>query len=121
MTRTALLLDVDGTLVDIAPTPTDVVVPSALLRVLAELTERAGGAVALVSGRTIETIDRLFSPLVTPAIGEQSGTSTVSQKTLKKLIKKEVSKQIGKATGPQGSPGTNGTNGANGTASPSRL
>ena len=69
MTRTALLLDVDGTLVDIAPTPTDVVVPPALLRVLGELTERAGGAVALVSGRMVETIDRLFAPLVTPAIG----------------------------------------------------
>jgi trehalose 6-phosphate phosphatase len=69
MTRTALLLDVDGTLVDIAPTPADVVVPPALLRVLGELTARADGAVALVSGRTVETIDRLFAPLVTPAIG----------------------------------------------------
>jgi trehalose 6-phosphate phosphatase len=69
MTRTALLLDVDGTLVDIAPTPVDVVIPPALLRVLGELIERAGGAVALVSGRTVETIDQLFTPLVTPAIG----------------------------------------------------
>ena len=69
MTTTALLLDVDGTLVDIAPTPVDVVVPPALLSVLAALTERANGAVALVSGRTVETIDRLFAPLVTSAIG----------------------------------------------------
>jgi hypothetical protein len=55
--------------------------------------------------------------IVTPAIGEQSGTTAVTQKTLKKLIKKEVSKQIAKATGPQrpaGANGANGTNGANG-------
>ncbi len=69
MTTTAFLLDVDGTLLDIAPTPTEVTVPPALPRVLAELMQRAGGAVALVSGRTVETIDRLFAPLITPAIG----------------------------------------------------
>ena len=53
--------------------------------------------------------------IVTPAIGEQSGTTTISKKTLKKLIKKEVSKQIAKATGPQGPAGANGANGTNGT------
>jgi trehalose 6-phosphate phosphatase len=69
MTTTALLLDVDGTLIDIAPMPADVVIPPELLRVLAALMKRASGAVALVSGRTVETIDRLFAPLVTPVIG----------------------------------------------------
>ncbi|HEX2446763.1 MAG TPA: trehalose-phosphatase [Methyloceanibacter sp.] len=69
LNRMALLLDVDGTLLDIAPRPTDVTVPPALRPILADLIERSGGAVALVSGRTIKTLDRLFSPLTLPAIG----------------------------------------------------
>ena len=68
--RTALLLDVDGTLLEIAATPNDVVVPPALRGTLQQLMERSEGAVALVSGRTIETLDRLFRPLRLPAIGQ---------------------------------------------------
>ena len=67
--RDALLLDVDGTLLDIAPTPDAVVVPPMLREILADLIERTDGAVALVSGRRIATLDRLFAPLVAPAIG----------------------------------------------------
>jgi trehalose 6-phosphate phosphatase len=65
----ALLLDVDGTLLDIAPTPAGVVVPETLRATLRDLLAQSGGAVALVSGRTIETLDRLFAPLKAPAIG----------------------------------------------------
>ena len=67
--RVALLLDVDGTLLDIAPTPAEVVVPSILPEMLGDLIGRAGGAVALVSGRRIESLDRIFAPLIAPAIG----------------------------------------------------
>lgn len=67
--RTALLLDVDGTLLDIAATPYSVVVPPSLGTILSGLLEASGGAVALVSGRTIETLDGLFAPLSVPAIG----------------------------------------------------
>ena len=67
--RTALLLDVDGTLLDIATTPEDVVVPDTLQPALRGLIAVANGAVALVSGRTIATLDRLFAPLKVPAIG----------------------------------------------------
>jgi trehalose 6-phosphate phosphatase len=69
ISRTALLLDVDGTILDIAITPTGVVVPPALLPTLKHLYEQAQGCVAFVSGRTIENIDALFSPLILPAIG----------------------------------------------------
>jgi trehalose 6-phosphate phosphatase len=65
----ALLLDVDGTLVDIAPRPDEVHVPDDLCRALARLLELTGGALALVSGRPIRDIDRLFSPLMLPVIG----------------------------------------------------
>jgi trehalose 6-phosphate phosphatase len=67
--RTALLLDVDGTLLDIAATPDGAVVPIALASTLRDLLAQSGGAVALVSGRTIATLDRLFAPLQLPAIG----------------------------------------------------
>ena len=67
--HTALLLDVDGTLLDLASTPDGVVVPRPLASTLRDLLAQSGGAVALVSGRTIATLDRLFGPLAMPAIG----------------------------------------------------
>jgi trehalose 6-phosphate phosphatase len=65
----ALLLDVDGTILDTAITPSSVEVPPSLRTSLGELHERCGGALALVSGRLIENMDALFAPLRLPAIG----------------------------------------------------
>jgi trehalose 6-phosphate phosphatase len=65
----AFLLDVDGTLIDIAATPREVRVPASLLRTLARLIARTDGAVALVSGRSIADLDRLFDPLRLTAVG----------------------------------------------------
>ncbi len=59
----ALFLDVDGTIVDIAARPEDVVVHPRLQAKLLRLRERLGGALALVSGRSIATLDSLFAPL----------------------------------------------------------
>jgi trehalose 6-phosphate phosphatase len=60
--RAALFLDVDGTLLEIAPRPDRVHVPSNLPSLLADLTRRHDGALALVSGRPLADIDRLFRP-----------------------------------------------------------
>ncbi|HEY6024614.1 MAG TPA: trehalose-phosphatase [Pseudolabrys sp.] len=65
----ALLLDVDGTIIDIGPSPTDVQVSRELLDSLRLLFDLTGGAVALVSGRPIADLDRLFAPLRLPAVG----------------------------------------------------
>lgn len=65
----ALLLDVDGTIVDIGPSPTEVQVSATLLESLRRLFNLTSGAIALVSGRPISDLDRLFSPLHLPAIG----------------------------------------------------
>jgi trehalose 6-phosphate phosphatase len=65
----ALLLDIDGTIIDIAPTPASVVVPRSLGMSLQSLHAKTGGALALVSGRLVGDIDRLFAPLRLPAIG----------------------------------------------------
>ncbi len=67
--RTALLLDIDGTLIDLAPTPRDVVVPPTLGATLKTLHERLNGALALVSGRSLTDIDVIFAPLQFPAVG----------------------------------------------------
>jgi trehalose 6-phosphate phosphatase len=59
----ALFLDVDGTLLEIAETPESVRVPDDLKRLLLDLWLRLDGAVALVSGRSIASLDSLFAPL----------------------------------------------------------
>ena len=65
----ALFLDFDGTLVDLAPQPEDVVVPPQLVSTLESLNSYLGGALALISGRPIAQIDQFLSPLRLPAAG----------------------------------------------------
>ena len=65
----SLFFDVDGTLIDIAPHPDDVVVSPALVLDLRSALSRFGGAVALISGRTVGNLDLLFAPLRMPASG----------------------------------------------------
>jgi trehalose 6-phosphate phosphatase len=65
----ALLFDVDGTLIDIGPAPFDVDVPDTLKCSLDRLFDVTDGALALVSGRPIRDLDRLFAPLALPAVG----------------------------------------------------
>ncbi|AMO25353.1 trehalose phosphatase [Ramlibacter tataouinensis] len=65
----ALFLDFDGTLVDIAPEPEAVVVPAGLVASLEALGHYLGGALALISGRPIEQIDAFLQPLCLPAAG----------------------------------------------------
>lgn len=65
----AILLDVDGTILDIAPTPHSVLVPETLLRTLSLVGQLTQGAMALVSGRPIANLDLIFAPLCLPAIG----------------------------------------------------
>ena len=66
---TALFLDFDGTLVDIAPRPEAVRVDAALPARLVAAGDRLAGALAVLSGRPIADIDRLLAPLRLPAAG----------------------------------------------------
>ena len=68
----ALFLDFDGSIVDIAPTPEAVVVPECLPALLIALREALGGAVAIVSGRSIEQIDGFLGTAV-PAVAGLHG------------------------------------------------
>lgn len=65
----ALFLDIDGTLIDLAETPDAVVVPPSLPPALHSLASRLGGALALVTGRSITYADTLFSPFRFPVAG----------------------------------------------------
>jgi trehalose 6-phosphate phosphatase len=65
----ALFLDVDGTLLEIEREPGAVHVPGRLCRVLEDLQSATAGARALVSGRSLHQLDRLFSPLILSAAG----------------------------------------------------
>lgn len=65
----ALFLDVDGTLLHLADTPESVDVSEHLRGVLETLRPLLGGAIALISGRRLDDLDRLFAPLKLPAAG----------------------------------------------------
>ncbi len=65
----ALFLDFDGTLVDIAPTPDGVFVSAELRDALERLRDRLDGALALVSGRSLATLDHQFAPVRFDAAG----------------------------------------------------
>lgn len=56
--RWALFLDFDGTLVELADTPESIEVPPALPALLGRLNDRLAGALALVTGRSLENLDR---------------------------------------------------------------
>lgn len=56
----ALFLDVDGTLLGFTGDPDDSQVPAAMLKTVAALHAALEGALALVSGRNIDDLDRLF-------------------------------------------------------------
>lgn len=66
----ALFLDIDGTLLELAPTPDGVHVDASIAALLPALARRLGGAVALITGRTMADADRLFKGLDLPIAGQ---------------------------------------------------
>jgi trehalose 6-phosphate phosphatase len=67
--RWAILLDVDGTLLDFADDPLSIRPGASLLTLLHALHHALGGALALVSGRELADLDRLFTTLHWAAAG----------------------------------------------------
>ena len=67
---TALFLDFDGTLAELAARPAAVQVPVQLVPLLTRWSEHLQGALALVSGRPLADLDALLAPLRLPAAAE---------------------------------------------------
>lgn len=68
--QTALFLDFDGTLVELASNPDAVELPAGLTATLVQLQTRLGGALAVVSGRSLPDLDRYLKPLRLPLAAE---------------------------------------------------
>ena len=66
----ALFLDIDGTLVEFKDRPEDVRIPPSLRDTLAALQQKLNGAVAVISGRELSDVERLFAPLKLAASGD---------------------------------------------------
>lgn len=73
----ALFLDLDGTLVDFAAHPDQVVASDALRHLLAELTQEMNGALALVTGRSIASADAVLNG----ALAHVAGLHGLEQRT----------------------------------------
>jgi trehalose 6-phosphate phosphatase len=69
----ALFLDIDGTMVEFAATPDQVIVPPELSPTLQRLVDESAGGLALVTGRPIESADRLFKPVQFTIAGLHGG------------------------------------------------
>lgn len=67
---TALFLDFDGTLADLADQPDAVLVHHDLVPLLRQLAEQLHGALAIVSGRRLADLDHFLVPLQLPAAAE---------------------------------------------------
>jgi len=95
---TAILLDIDGTLLDLMPTPREVWVPPGLSNTLNGLMEHTSGALALVSGRSLDDIDLIFAPDQFPAVGghgaelrlERGGEVAANSAPLDKELKRRL-------------------------------
>jgi trehalose 6-phosphate phosphatase len=74
----ALFLDIDGTLLDFEPRPEDTRVPPALLATIDALRRALGGALAVVSGRALADVDRLFAPLRLAAAGQHGAEARLA-------------------------------------------
>jgi trehalose 6-phosphate phosphatase len=76
--RLALLLDFDGTLVELAPTPDSVVIPPGLGDLLGRISRRLDGALAVVSGRPLADLDRFLPGVPMALAGEHGGVFRLS-------------------------------------------
>ncbi|MGH7106562.1 MAG: trehalose-phosphatase [Acetobacteraceae bacterium] len=70
LARLALLLDLDGTLLDLKPSPSEVSMAPGFLDVLERLAARLGGALAVVSGRPVDQVAALLPGLPIAIAGE---------------------------------------------------
>ena len=91
----ALFIDIDGTLLDMAPTPDAVRVPAGLVHTLMRLAETFNGAVALITGRRVADADRFFAPLKLAISGVHGTEARCAQGTMTMLAEPVPADLIG--------------------------
>ena len=74
----ALYLDIDGTLLDVALTPSTVRIPPILPHLLDALSQRLSGAVAIITGRPLKEADELLHPARFVAAGVHGAQMRIS-------------------------------------------
>lgn len=99
----ALFLDVDGTLIDLASTPTGVKIPQELPGQLLSLFTQLDGAMALVTGRSIESVDAMFAPFQFPVAGMhgsevRDGSGNLGRKLISRLALDQARQELEKLT-----------------------
>ncbi|WP_241657276.1 trehalose-phosphatase [Aurantiacibacter suaedae] len=78
----ALFLDFDGTLVELARGPDDIVVPEGLVEALTRLSDRLDGRLALVSGRAIVDLEKHLGPLALARAGSHGADCRLADGTV---------------------------------------
>ena len=76
----AFFLDLDGTLLEIAETPDAVDADYSELALVGHLLRAADGAVAMISGRSLQQLDEILAPLVVPAAGQHGAERRDAQR-----------------------------------------
>jgi trehalose 6-phosphate phosphatase len=79
----ALFLDLDGTLIDIAPTPDAVIIPADLRTLLSEVSASLGGALAIISGRETKFIEKIVGNAIGPIGGTHGGEMRMPDGTMR--------------------------------------
>ncbi len=95
----SFFFDFDGTLTEIAETPGAVVVEARAREALEILFESASGAVAIVTGREIDSIDKFLTPLKLPVAGvhgyeRRNGETTVTAAAAEESAARAVAKVL---------------------------
>ena len=106
--RTAFFLDFDGTLAPIVPDPERAAVTAETLDALRWLKEKTGGALAVVSGRSIAQLDRMLHPLRLPVAGvhgleRRSAAGALSRTPFDAALQRRLTATVGAFVG--GRPG----------------
>lgn len=81
--RHALFLDFDGTLVDLAPRPDAVTVEPGLGEAMEAIRTQLGGALAIVTGRSVAAVDAFFAPHRFDVAGLHGGELRVGGRTVR--------------------------------------
>ena len=96
--QTALFLDFDGTLAELAPQPEAVRVAADLVPTLAQLAARLDGALAIVSGRQLSDLDGFLAPLQLPAAAEHGAQYRLRQDEVIRLASPDLREAVRLAT-----------------------